>query len=506
MLAEPDSSLPKSWSVFDFGLHAFLVVNPLALGLWTFSLAPLVGGNLFVAVVLGGVVMVLGAVVYGALAASRPWTGGDYAWQTRLLDPRVGAIVTLTAWWLVVAVLAPVFGNVIVVQVLDPLFIHAGWEGAASWLRSRDGAFAASLLAIALATAFVGLGMRRAALVQRAVAGIGAVALLAALGLMFSSSPGEFEKRFDAQATELYGSGPITHGQTLYLGTYDARVGELEPVDTLRLVALVLLFGLWIGWATPLVGEVRMQRPHTIGTALARVAGVSTLLSLVVFIAIARGVHWEFWNEANNLYWGTVYETTTTTLLPTWPNPVVFAAWLSDSTTVQIALIAGMGAWVLGWIATLFLAATRVLLAAANDRVLPSGVGRMKGDSVPVTALALLVLPACGFAALDAYWDTFATWTSASVLVLGVTSAGSGIAAAVAFRRERGGVAAVSIVFVSIVVLVVGAWWADPIFGIRGVGQLAFVAALYVVAGGLFALGRLRARGRLGGRVGARAG
>jgi hypothetical protein len=386
------------------------------------------------------------------------------------------------------------------------VFVHAGWEGAASWLHDRDGAFAASLLAIALATAFVGLGMRRAALVQRVVVVIGTTALLAALGLMFASSPGEFEKRFDGQATELYGSGPITHGQTLYLGTYDARVGELEPVDTLRLVPLVLLFGLWIGWATPLVGEVRMQRHHAIGTALVRAAGVSTLLSLVVFIAIARGVHWEFWNEANNLYWGTVYETTTTTLLPTWPNPVVFAAWLSDSTTMQIALIAGMGAWVLGWTATLFLAATRVLLASANDRVLPSSVGRMKGDSVPVNALALLVLPACGVAAVDAYWDTFASWTSVSVFVLGVTSVGSGVAAAVAFRRERPGVAAASIVFVAIMVLVIGVWCADPIFGIRGTGQLAFVAALYALAGGVFVLGRLCARGQSGGRVRARAG
>ena len=492
------SPLPKSWSVLDFGLHAFLVVNPLALGLWTFSMAPLVGGNLFLAVLLAGVAMGLGAAVFGALAASRPWTGGDYAWQTRLLDRRIAAIVTLTAWWLVVAALAPVYGNVMVVQVLDPLLVHAGWEDVAAWFRGRDGGFAASLLAIAAATAFVGLGMRRAAIVQRILVVIGLVTLVVVLGLLFASRPSEFRPTFDRQATEIYDAGPITYGQTLYLGTHDARITDVDPMDTLRLVPLVLLFALWIGWATPLAGEVRASKNRSIGQALVRTALVSTVLSLVLFVAIARGLHWEFWNEANNLYWGTVYQTTPTALLPTWPNPVVFAAWLSDSTSVQIALIAGMGAWVLGWATTLFLAATRVLFAAADDRVLPGFVRRVAGDSVPVNALALLVLPACVLAAGDAYWDTFASWTSTAIVALGLATAGSGVAAAAAFRRERPPLAATALVFVGVNVLVLGAWFADPIFGLRSPGHIAFIAIIYVLAAGLYVVGQQRARGQVG--------
>ena len=477
MRAEPGQLLPRSWSVLDFGLHAFLVVNPLALGLWTFSFAPLVGGNLVLAVVLAGVVMVLGAIVYGALAARAPWTGGEYTWQTRFLDPRVGAVLTLTASWIVVAALASAYGNVLVVQTLDPLFVHAGWDGVASWLRGREGTFAASLVAIAVAAAFVGVGMRRARIVQRIVVLVGAAALLVFLGLLFTSSPGEFRTEFDSNAVEVYDAGPIAYGQTLYLGTNDARVSEVELGDTLRLVPLLLLFGLWIGWVTPLVGEVRARAPGAIGAALVRVAVVSTLLSLVLLIAFAVAFHWEFWNEANNLYWGTVYETTPTALLPAWPNPVVFAAWLTDSTAAQVSLIAAMGVWIVGAAATLFLSATRVLLAATQDRLLPERVGRLKGDAVPVNALALLVLPACGLAALDAYWDTFASWASAAIVALALMSAGSGIAAVRAFRRERPAVAVVSVVFTSVVVLVAAAWLSDPVFGFRSAGHVAFLLA-----------------------------
>jgi amino acid transporter len=491
MAVESRPVLPKTWSPLDFGLHAFLVVNPLALGLWTFSLAPLVGGNLFIAVALAGFVVLLGAVVFGSLAAKWPWTGGDFAWQTRFLDRRIGAILALTSWWLVVALLAPVYGNVILVQVIEPLLTYTSWDGLASWFRGREGIFTASLFAITVATAFAGLGMRRAAIAQRVVVVIGSVALVVVLALLLSGGP-EFRDAFDDRSAELYGTSPLASSQIVEIGTLDASVTEIQPLDTLRLVPLALLFSLWIGWAGPLVGEVRMRRPDAVRHVLIRAAAASTVISLFLFVAIGRGTTWDLWNEANNLYWGTVYGTTPATPLPAWPNPVVFATWLTDSSILQYAVILGMSAWVLGWMATLFLPATRVLLAAANDSVLPRSVARTTGDSVPLVALALLVVPACVLAALDAYWGAFAEWTSVAVVPLALTTAGSGVAAVVAFRRGDPLLAGVSAVFVLLVGLVIGVWVLDPVYGIRTLGSLAFLAALYAIAAAVFALSRRR--------------
>jgi amino acid transporter len=491
MAVESRPVLPKTWSPLDFGLHAFLVVNPLALGLWTFSLAPLVGGNLFIAVALAGFVVLLGAVVFGSLAAKWPWTGGDFAWQTRFLDRRIGAILALTSWWLVVALLAPVYGNVILVQVIEPLLTYTSWDGLASWFRGREGVFTASLFAITVATAFAGLGMRRAAIAQRVVVVIGSVALVVVLALLLSGGP-EFRDAFDDRSAELYGTSPLASSQIVEIGTLDASVTEIQPLDTLRLVPLALLFSLWIGWAGPLVGEVRMRRPDAVRHVLIRAAAASTVISLFLFVAIGRGTTWDLWNEANNLYWGTVYGTTPATPLPAWPNPVVFASWLTDSSILQYAVILGMSAWVLGWMATLFLPATRVLLAAANDSVLPRSVARTTGDSVPLVALALLVVPACALAALDAYWGAFAEWTSVAVVPLALTTAGSGVAAVVAFRRGDRLLAGVSAVFVLLVALVIGVWVLDPVYGIRTLGSLAFLAALYAIAAAVFALSRRR--------------
>jgi len=188
--------------------------------------------------------------------------------------------------------------------------------------------------------------------------------------------------------------------------------------------------------------------------------------------------------------------TTAATPLPAWPSPVVFATWLTDSTFLQIAVVIGMAAWVLGSTATLFLAATRVLLAAASDGILPPSVARTTGDTVPRTALALLVVPACTFAAVDAYWERFAGWTAIAVVALGVTTVGSGVVAVVSLRREQPRLAVVSAVFVALVALVIAVWLLDPVFGMRTVGSVAFLLVLYAVSAALHALSRRRDRDR----------
>jgi basic amino acid/polyamine antiporter, APA family len=493
----PQPSLPQRWGPLDFGLHAFLAISPFALGLWMFSFAPLVGGNLFLAVLLAGVVVLLGAIVVGSLAQRLPVTGGDYVWQTRILGARVGAVVALTSWWLVVTMLAPIYGNVLLVQAIDPLLVYAGWNDLATWFRGEDGIFVCSLIAIAVATAFVGLGMRRAALVQRALVLVGVAALAAVLVLFLGAEPNEFRDAFDERSAEIYGTSPLASSQISQIGSFDASVAEVEPLDTFRLIPLVLLFGLWIGWAGPLAGEVRTRKPGAIRASLVRVAAAWTLMGLLFFVAIGRGNTWDLWNEANNLYWGTVYGTTPATPLAAWPNPIVFATWLTDNTFLQYAILVGMSAWLIGGMATLFLAATRVLFAAGMDDVLPRRVAKTTGDSIPLGALALLVVPACAFAALEAYWDETASWSAIGVVALAVTTAASAVAAVVALRNEQLRFAAIAALFALLVALVIGVWLLDPVYGMRTVGAVGFLAVLYAISALVYSTSRLRGRGSL---------
>ena len=82
----------------------------------------------------------------------------------------------------------------------------------------------------------------------------------------------------------------------------------------------------------------------------------------------------------------------------------MFAGWLVHNTAFQVILILVLSLWFFGWVGTLFLSSTRVIFAAAFDRVLPDRAAEVsERRRVPVYSLMLMLLPAVGLAALYAY-------------------------------------------------------------------------------------------------------
>ena len=95
----------------------------------------------------------------------------------------------------------------------------------------------------------------------------------------------------------------------------------------------------------------------------------------------------------------------------------------------QVILILLMSLWFFGWVGTLFLSSTRVIFAAAFDRILPDGAAQVSEKRrVPVWSLVLMLLPAVGLAALYSYNSTFHTYTLDATLVIAVTYLFSAIA------------------------------------------------------------------------------
>src|SRR5207248_3297746 len=96
------------------------------------------------------------------------------------------------------------------------------------------------------------------------------------------------------------------------------------------------------------------------------------------------------------------------------------------------------GAWFIGWAGTLFLSSTRVIFAAAFDRILPEKVADVsERRHVPYWALVLMLVPSVIVSLFYAYTLTFRTYILDATLVIAVTFFGTAIAAMVLPYRKK---------------------------------------------------------------------
>jgi basic amino acid/polyamine antiporter, APA family len=157
-----------------------------------------------------------------------------------------------------------------------------------------------------------------------------------------------------------------------------------------------------------------------------------------------------------------------------------------------------------------FLSSTRVIFAAAFDRVLPESVAKVNSNGVPYVALLLMLVPSIGIAALYAYSTDFATYTLDATLVIAVTFLGSAIAAAILpWRRpeiyKASPIARFKVMGIplitfasSLFIVFLGfcliKWLTDDIYGVNKGSSLIFMGCLYLLAIVIFAGSRIYRR------------
>src|ERR1044071_8123825 len=163
------TGLVKGWSKFDAFLYSFMSVNFVTLGLF-FSLAVtgfVPKGQVLPAILISGVFVTFLVITYASLISVMPRAGGDYVWQSRVLGGGVAFVLAVTGWWFILWHWAPIYANILSVEVLQPLAAIFKWNGILTWLASTNGIFITSLGTIVLAGFLVSLGMEGYAKVQK---------------------------------------------------------------------------------------------------------------------------------------------------------------------------------------------------------------------------------------------------------------------------------------------------------------------------------------------------
>jgi APA family basic amino acid/polyamine antiporter len=252
-------------------------------------------------------------------------------------------------------------------------------------------------------------------------------------------------------------------------------------------------FNLWSNWGATLYGEVRgasdfRKNIYAMGGALI----ATTIAAVVLFLLFSKTFGWDFYNAANNAFWAGTAPT------GAWPYPGLLAASFFGSPVLQFILVSVLSLWFFGWVGTVFLSSTRVIFAAAFDRVLPERVASVTGNGVPMVALALMLIPSIGLAALYAYNSDFRTYTLDATLVIAVTFLGSAIAAAVLPWKRREiynaspiakyrvlGIPLITFAacaFIAFLVFCLYKWLQDDVYAVNDGGSLIFMGCMYALA------------------------
>ena len=502
------TGLVRGWNVRDSLIYAVLSTNFVTLGLFTFTYAgpSFPTGQLLTSVVISAILVSFLVVAYTGLITTIPRAGGDYVWQTRILGSGVGFVFAVTGWWFILWLWAPIYGNILAIQFFEPLWATLGSPSGAAWFGTDNGIFVVSLITIVLAGVLVSIGMAGYARIQKWCIYGGLIGFAVIVVLLLINSHADFIASFNQEASKLFGVNhayAATNAAALKAGFHAPSLGFGPLGATLLLVPNMMFFILWPNWGASLYGEIRGASDFKrVFRGMFFGLWITTALVVIFFLLMAKTFGWAFYQNANAAFFNGTFP------LPVWPYPFMFVGWLVHNTAFQVILILVMSLWFFGWVGTLFLSSTRVIFAAAFDRVLPDRAAEVSEKrKVPLYSLILMLLPAVGLSAIYAYSTTFRTYTLDATLVIAVTYLFSAIAVVLlpfvkkdlwrASPASKVKLLGVPIVPVSgvITILLLGfcliAWLVNDNYFVNNPSSLIFMGAMYVLAIVLYVVARV---------------
>ena len=493
------TGLVRGWSVRDSMIYATLSTNVVTLGMveWTVQ-SSFPHGNLLYSILISGVWVSFLVVAYTGLVVTIPRAGGDYVWQSRILGSGIGFVMAATGWWFILWLWAPIYGAVLSEEFFQPIFATLGTPSQAAWFGTHNGKFVVTLITIALAGILVSVGMAGYARIQKWCFYGGLLGVAVLVILLLVSSHATFISSFNLETHKLFG---VSNGYQA-VNQAATTAGYVAPTfgggtfgQSLLLVPFMMFYLLWPNWGTTLYGEIRGANDfRRVFSGMFIGLWTTVALSVVLLLLFAKTFGWAFYMNINS-----GQNAVSKAVLPVFPYPVMMAAWLVHNSAFQVIVILLMSLWFFGWVGTLFLSSTRVIFAAAFDRVLPDAAAQVSEKRrVPVASLVLMLLPAVGFGALYAYNSTFASYTLDATLVIAVTYLFSAIAVVIlplrkpdlwfaspASKVKLFGVPVVpvaGVVTIGLLVFNLYEWLSNDAYFVNNHNSLLYMGGMYVLA------------------------
>ncbi|HUZ54936.1 MAG TPA: APC family permease [Streptosporangiaceae bacterium] len=507
------TGLVRGWSVRDSMIYATLSTNVVTLGIFEFSYQSFFPkGQLLTAVLVSAVWVSFLVIAYAGLIVTIPRAGGDYVWQTRILGSGIGFVMAATGWWFILWLWAPIYGNVLSAEFFQPLLATLGHPSAATWFAGKNGIFLVSVITIGLAGLLVSLGMAGYARLQKwgfygGLLGFGVILLLLAI-----NNHASFVSSFNLEAHKIFGVANAyqkTNAGAKASGYVSPAFGFSPVSASMLLVPMMMFYLLWPNWGSTLYGEIRGASDfRRVFAGMFGGLWITVALSVLFLVLVNKTMGQAFYNNTGALYWSAYYGGKVPAAIPIWPYPVMFIGWMVHNQIFQVVLLVVMFLWFIAWVGTLFLSSTRVIFAAAFDRILPDRAAEVSEKrKVPMYSLVLMLLPAIGLSAVYAYWSKFYTYTLDATLVIAVTYLFTAIAvvllpfikkelwqASPASRIKLLGVPIVPVagwITIGLLGFNLYEWLTNAAYGVNNNDSLIYMGAMYVLAIVIYVVARI---------------
>src|SRR5208282_4496281 len=345
------------------------------------------GGELGIDLVIGTILVLFPAIVYGMLSAAFPRSGGDYVFVSRVLDPSLGFMVNfyLAFYWMTsIGFIA----MIVIIPNLSTIFAIYGSvynnPGLLGWVTALSNLNISTIVGVALCFLFTGLALLNVRSFYRlmiVMLALSYMALVLSFGVMWTANPANFAAAFNGVSgtANLYQT-IINNATPMGLASTWTWSATLGP----GLLYAWLMLG---GWQYPAFVAGEVKRPQ-------RILPLTIILSLVL-----NGLLYALFYESNYHAFGYAF---TNAIGFSGVNPGAtplvtpyFVSVLVANNPVLLFLI-NVGYFMGGplLILTFYAFGTRCIFAWAFDRVVPaklSEVSERFGSPVYATLLAGLV-------------------------------------------------------------------------------------------------------------------
>ena len=487
----------------DSVLYSAMITTFLLGAALTFLLVPYAfpKANIWLGVLITGVIGITMMVAYSMLASAMPRSGGDYVFQSRLVHPILGVPLVLWGYVLWMGLWQALTGYLIAAVAISPFAITLGQQTGAHWLTSFGtwastpwGIIVISLITFAITLAILIRGMRTYLKLQWFFWGSILLSVGLVLVLLLNGGHQGFVNHLNHfMATQ--GAGPNYYNQVINAArSSGVALHGYSFSDTVGVAPVVWTALAWTMWSVLNAGELKHARKL-------RSMNIATGGSLIIITVLIGAIALVFTHTVGTTFVRSIsygYETGSSTAakLHTPPYFEFLVNTLTGSPVVTVLLALGFifnGLQVLIGIAW---GASRVILALAFDRQLPPSMGDVSPRyHTPVKALVAFYLVSVVWVFL--YNKTgVAKYTLAVTLTSIIVYLGTMLAAAVfpykapeiykaspASRYRLLGIPLITVLGTIAFVfnaIMVGYYLADDKLGVNGTGSLVLLGATFV--------------------------